>query len=123
MKKDFVPYELALRLKELGFNENCLEYYDSETKDFCDVMKEIPAPLFSQAFRWFRENHNLCGYVRRGIKTVHENMKSNGFDVRNYEYSINTTDGEFIQMLSMENTYEEAELDCLEKLIEIVENK
>jgi hypothetical protein len=31
LKSEFVPYELALRLKNLGFNEQCLAYYsDSE---------------------------------------------------------------------------------------------
>ena len=28
MEKEFVPYELALRMKALGFDEPCFGYYD-----------------------------------------------------------------------------------------------
>ena len=28
MKREFVPYEQALELKELGFDEPCLSFYD-----------------------------------------------------------------------------------------------
>ena len=27
MEKEFVPYELAVKLKELGFDEECFGYY------------------------------------------------------------------------------------------------
>ena len=30
MNKDFVPFELAVKLKEKGFDEECLAYYTSE---------------------------------------------------------------------------------------------
>ena len=30
MNEDFVPYELAVKLKEKGFDEECLAYYTSE---------------------------------------------------------------------------------------------
>lgn len=30
MKEEFVPYNLALKLKELGFDEGCLAYYSKE---------------------------------------------------------------------------------------------
>jgi hypothetical protein len=31
MGKEFVPYELALKLKEIGFDEPCFGYYTSPT--------------------------------------------------------------------------------------------
>ncbi len=55
MEKEFVPYELALELKQLGMDlgwYNYLNFYDSSTKEFCFVMKDVPAPLYQQAFRW-----------------------------------------------------------------------
>ena len=33
MKREFVPYELALKLKELGFDEPCLFLYNSTDDD------------------------------------------------------------------------------------------
>ena len=54
MEEEFVPYDLALELKELGFDEPCFGY-----RDGCGylMIKSIPhcvisAPTFSQAFRW-----------------------------------------------------------------------
>ena len=99
MKQEFIPYEQALELKELGMDlgwDSYIEFYDTSTKDFCDIMKEVPAPLYQQAFRWFREKYDLY------ISIVHY---ENG-------YSIND--------LRRFDTYEEAELACLNKLIEIV---
>ena len=34
MIKDFIPYEQALELKELGFNEECMAIYFVPTKEF-----------------------------------------------------------------------------------------
>ena len=35
MNKEFIPYEQALHLKELGFNEGCFGYYVlTETRDY-----------------------------------------------------------------------------------------
>jgi hypothetical protein len=134
MENEFVPYELALRLKALGFDEPCFGYYDNQRKeidtissDVCERLckhdTHVKAPTFSQAFRWFREEQDMCGYVRRGSKTIHEHLKKEGFTVRDYEWSIATTEGISLNCRGMENSYEEAELECLEKLIKIVESK
>ena len=67
MEKDFIPYEEALALKELGFDEPCFAvyfnttqqlYFDKYINEFNKDVRTL-APTFSQAFRWFRENHNL----------------------------------------------------------------
>ena len=67
MKKQFVTYEIALKLKELGFDEECLGYYTINNKgllypynkskyinrkDFLCV-----APLYQQIIDWLREKH------------------------------------------------------------------
>ncbi len=78
MEKEFVPYELALRLKELGFDEPCFGYY-IETSEWIpasysregivypsnsDLLPEwVAAPTFSQCFRWFREKYGLYSWV------------------------------------------------------------
>jgi hypothetical protein len=70
----------------------------------------ITAPTFSQAFRWFRENYDLFGVVE-GKGYEHK---------RYYIYSIN---GKWHPSQPAIDTYEEAELACLKKLIEISKNK
>ena len=115
MKKEFVPYELALELKELGMDlgwYNYLNFYDSSTKEFCFVMKDVPAPLYQQAFRWFREKYDLFCYVELVGDRLFDYMIIGDF----VEEEIDYEDGPF-------NTHEEAELACLQKLIEIVKTK
>jgi hypothetical protein len=69
------------------------------------------APLYQQAFRWFREKYNL-------MYTIEEVWEE---DTEYYVVEITTHNrvDDFLQ----ECTYEEAELACLKKLIEIVKNK
>ena len=142
--KEFVPYKQALALKELGFDEHCFKM--SEHKKVCDEQSKpqgcqlhnlhcgypdctidksitpVPLPTFSQAFRWFREKHNLRGFI--GFRP---NVKK--FDYHIYDMSLSGM--EYVKQRTMEEfnkdpkvgTYEEAELGCLLKLIEIVKNK
>jgi hypothetical protein len=113
MEKEFVPYELALELKELGMDlgwYNYLNFYDSSTKEFCFVMKDVPAPLYQQAFRWFREKYKVRFFIESG-------MSSNWGEF----FKVIFPDGE--QRGMSYTTYEEAELACLQKLIEIVKTK
>jgi hypothetical protein len=119
MEKEFVPYELALRMKQLGFDEPCLGFYNKEDRPnlgYCtnsfqdDTTLEIKctAPLYQQAFRWFREKHELCYFIDfsgDGFCSGWEDLGNNEHGFENFK------------------TYEKAELACLEKLIEIVEQK
>lgn len=143
MEKEFVPYELALKLKELGFEDECMAFYEMSLTEveheddgksgpfgwekgelsfekrffinnhsFIDNSDEnwiqFAAPTFSQAFRWFREKHNLCMVIKP-------------IDDKNLDVGYALTKNELI--MRAYTTYEKAELACLEKLIEIVEFK
>ena len=107
MEKEFVPYGQALDLKELGFDEKCLGYYHNKELSFgprTSYGEVIEAPTFSQAFRWFREKYG---------------------DYLLYSFGV-IPHFTIIQNLIIEDsktTYEEAELECLKKLIEIVKQK
>ena len=118
--KEFVPYDIALELKQLEFDEPCFAWYVS--KDYgveigmvikSDLIKEaILAPTFSQAFRFFREKHNLYSVCFPELdKWVIEIKELKGFEGN--PAVIGYPDLEY-------TSYEEAELACLIKLIEIV---
>ncbi len=105
MNIEFIPYEQALELKELGFKKD---------NDFGLLYKgnDIPSILYQQAFRWFREKYEFtihiynCDYTQQwNFNIYHTIPKERYFDNPLY------------------NNYEEAELECLKKLIEIVKNK
>jgi hypothetical protein len=121
--RDFTPYEQALALKELGFDEPCFAYYNIDpqlkTPAF-NIVKPfehewcLSAPLYQQAFRWFREKHNIDCYVESKLLTTGDNI---------YDYTILVDEGDEWEDDSRYKTYEEAELVCLNKLIEIVKNE
>ena len=66
MKEQFVTYEIALVLKELGFNEECFGYFktDKNLHEFYGSSEQvidcnIQAPLWQQVIDWLREKHNI----------------------------------------------------------------
>ena len=123
MNKEFVPYELAVKLKALGFDERCLFAFDNcSTPMRCTDLRTsdqkfngvnynsssyTSQPTFSQAFRWIREKYDLYSFVFKFDE---------GFGYETYKEGVTQTNESF-------DTYEEAELACLIKLIEIVKNK
>ena len=123
MKKEFVSYETALELKELGFNEPCYGYY-IELKnpkegilEIGQIEKEtigINAPLYQQAFRFFREKYNVSHYVSQDW----DSEKNLGYDGQ-----IESLDGEININTETFATYEEAEIECLKQLIKIAKQK
>jgi hypothetical protein len=117
MNKEFIPYEQALALKELGFDDEVLKVYDinsskSELYNYGEVLTgddELYAPLKQQAFRWFREKYVLSSWIYNS-------------DVKKYWFTI-LQNGRIVKSHKELLTYEEAELECLKKLIEIVKQK
>ena len=161
MEKEFIPFELALELKELGFDKNCLGYYNhkqnfviiSRNPDFEYIVfkykckninksfnlfpdnevkrkqyitekdmseKYCLAPLWQQAFDWFREEHNIHSYINltniQGELTWHVNICS----VDKHEVGVSRI---VLCNLFDFKTYEEARQACLEKLIELCKKK
>ena len=139
MQKEFISYQQSLSLKELGFNEECFGEWqnlktgknlaihqeeDSYVYDVSMLGANVNAPLYQQAFRWFREKPNLQSSIEA---TKDQHRFELGF---NY-FIWNTKTGD--SWLTEPNdrpagdyvfdTYEEAENACLNKLIEIVKRK
>ena len=120
MTKEFVLFELAVKLKQIGFDEPCLDFYDDnqelfynhENKEKIHIGDSVKAPTFSQAFRWFREKYDLYHNIDKHGYWFFEIKKDEGYG-----------DLTVVDCCFDFESYEEAELACLDKLIEIVESK
>lgn len=127
LEKEFVPYQENLELKELGFNEPCFGYYytlDGKYWEFAEKSEyyklddeiniggkfNLPASTFYQAFRWFRYKHNLDSWI-------YCSNESKGY------FALILKDKRLVLYDAQFNTYEEAEIASLNKLIEIVKKK
>jgi len=134
MNKEFVPYEQALTLKELGFDASIFGYYytlngkdwkfaDDKQYDALDEFYNIgskftiSAPLKQQAFRWFRDKYGLDGVSFYNYTGYMWNI----IDFKNSNATKNVTVQE--DDMQQYSSKEEAEQACLIKLIEIVKNK
>jgi hypothetical protein len=132
MNNEFTPYEQALDLKKLGFNEECLAFYNSTLKTPNELLYPqyggevgnwnvenhlISAPLYQQAFRWFREKGYLMSISRKFFRL------DNSIEYNYFICPPDTNEPIEDNILEEYTIYEEAELACLKKLIEIVKNK
>ena len=120
MEKELIPYEQALALKELKFDEPCFGYYYSMDNRkvglemYIDVRNQdvyyVQAPLYQQCWKWFREKYGLY------------------FNIHRLQHKIGTKQ-EFMLIINAPlrggyyETYEQAEFECLFRLIEIVKQK
>jgi hypothetical protein len=124
LNKEFIPYEQALELKELGFDESTYAWRQHGNgisgdvegrRDYYNRKGDVytALPLYQQAFRWFRETYKLWSmiYPRDGWN----------YAIQRIDETTSCTEESFHGVEI--NLYEEAELACLVKLIEIVKNK
>jgi hypothetical protein len=134
MEKEFIPYEQALALKELGFDEKCLSCYLYEVETFSwelnyqisnnSIPWIISAPLYQQAFRWFREKCSIQATIE---PTKDQHRFELGFNY--WIWNTKTAEEWFTEPRDRPagdyvfDTYEEAELECLKKLIQITNEK
>jgi len=122
MNKEFVPYDIALAMRELGFDEPCLGiYYNREdgvkylepTWEFIigkglNNENEVNAPLYQQAFRWFRSKYGLY----TGISPYNVSLDLYEIIIKDKEdndYEVRDTYGD-----------ENSQIVALNELIEIV---
>ena len=118
MDKEFVTYEQALALKELGFDEECFAFYNGKFLDSTDYNFDdgtskniglcIKVPLKSQVFRWFREKYDLTGLIHIGSQEFSFSVNKDGHRISPLK-----------EYLNYNGTYEEAENALIDKLIEI----
>jgi hypothetical protein len=131
MNKEFIPYDLALRMKALDYNEECLAYYNLQLQiEFKSCYNKVPIimsgkkcgiPTFSQAFRWFREKYDLWSCIQK--YPTSENPNRCYYELKGDNINTDKDESPNSYMSGWFNSYEEAEIACLTKLIEIVEQK
>ena len=118
INNQFIPYEQALELKGLGFKNNW-NFKEYDTMGYLQhtglldshKLEAIDAALWQQAFDWFREK----GF-RFNIQS-HRYTSVEFFMVELYDGKRRT------ELFGKSLTYEEARLECLKKLIEIIKNE
>jgi hypothetical protein len=135
MEKEFVTYEQSLALKELGFDEPCFGYFSFGDELIIErtntqMVSEgcCLAPTFSQAFRWFREKHNLrvdfLDFVMgENLVTWDYSIAVIGTDLDddgNYNPYVDYSTDDLYRYF---NTYNDAELACIDELIKQVKIK
>jgi hypothetical protein len=127
LEKELVPYTESLELKELGFEELCFarfnndgdlviahteKYVISNGFDRTDFFTQ--APTYRQVFRWFRREYRIEGFIHKAIEgSYYFVIKRIGNNEDNMYEFTKSAPKQF-------GTYEEAELECIKKLIEIV---
>ena len=105
--EDLVLYDEALEIRDIGFDEQGINY---EGISYIDCS----APTYAQCFRWFRKKYQFS-------HSVHRYWDDGQF--LGFYRMIESFDGETIINTETFKEYEEAELACLRELIKIVKTK
>ena len=135
MKEQFVTYEIALKLKELGFDKECFSAYteDGGLMDIgnysnYDRIGELDdhsyyisclSPLWQQVIDWLRERYNLCIEIQCPQRefdfyswTIHEPL-----GINDEEYNCKTYEDGFT------NNYYKCREQAILKAIELCQKK
>lgn len=142
IQDNFLPYEESRELKNLGFDEKelILKFYTKPNSKMISIdehgryypikntskklynigeyfaLKEeniIIAPLYQQVFSFFRKEYDLHGIVDlQACNPSHWYFRIDKISINNYLFHSEDEGLKF-------ETYEEAELACIRKIIEI----
>lgn len=129
LKEEFVPPHIAIAMMELGYNKPCFGFYWWDSHELCydrgifksEELERIGAPTYQAALKWFRDEYNLRGFIgfRPNVKKFDYHIYDMGLSGREYvkqrplmAYNKDPKVG----------THKEAELGCLEKMIEFVKD-
>lgn len=122
MEKEFVPYELAVKLKELGFDEHCMATISNievihikgtrRLPSGAMCTEEVNAPLWQQAFKFILTKVNM--------KIDSHNHYTLGFDG---EFLIDKNTWIDYEGYHIDESYVSGNVDSLKFLIELVEHE
>ena len=131
MKEQFVTYKIALALKELGFDEECLAYFNNDKyRDLICTCEngmdgdftvyhysgDVNAPLWQQVIDWFDNKNIIIGIdINPGTLFYRVHLYKRYYHnpgrlvIRKYFLS-----GEFDNFISKEEAREQAILKAIE---------
>ena len=110
MEKEFITYEMAFKLKQLGFDEPCFGWFTDFEHFYLNNIKNgkmfkdnngCLAPTWQSAFRWFRNKHRIHFRIEK-------------YDEGTWWVSYGSWTSDVF------DSYEQAENKSLEKLIEFI---
>ena len=124
MENEFIGCKESEQLEELGFDEKCLavhygfsefgfyEFNLTKTASQRQAKKEflggIQAPLYQQAFKFFREKYGYDIFIKKQTNTKYQ-----------FEILLKELDNDYYFIDFSFKTYKEAEKQCLDKLIKL----
>lgn len=122
MYNDIVTFDVAILLKEIGFNEPCWFVYtdinieNPDAKPIKWGMKSedtfensfnkhtASAPMWSQVFRWFRKEYSTDSYIKKESENTYFYHIWNGV----------------VWITNATNSYEDSEKNCVLELIHML---
>jgi len=118
---EFVDYNIAKQLKEIGFDEECLGCFDEQRvfgftirsiqkyyKNSKEDTYSIAVPTYYQVFQWFRTKHKLHSTIT---------WTSTGYD-----YYIKVEPTRIINVTHIHSEYRDAEIACIEYMIKLIKD-
>jgi hypothetical protein len=135
---NFVPYQIALDMKLIGFNEPCFgsinktsnsAYIPSKGGFFTNSSFKndytIPCPMYSQAFRFFREKYELSCIIELTDNSTYYYYDFTISDSKNRDYNDEDCFDSCKRIYDDRRfgKYEEAEIECLKNLISLIKGK
>lgn len=136
MEKHFILYPEAMSLKELGFIEGCFGYFEIKTEklSISDLAnnykwltdKVILAPTWDQAFEFFRVKYKFDISIEDNLLEDDDENEIIMWDFFIYKTGQQSDNKKMKFCSNNEKTFidsytrDEARINCLKKLIEIV---
>lgn len=132
MTKLFVSYDIALKLKEKGFNEKCITYYTADSNKltlvqgynnlmFADyvhlsnTIKSIPCPLYQQVIDWFDDIHKI-----RIDLTHSDSTGKYNYTIWKWNFDNNIGKWERISCLGLYSSKEERNINAINHALTLI---
>lgn len=120
MNNNFIPYQEALELKKLGFDEPCFGWFTFGYLRIGAIVEnkhvqgegELLAPTFSQAFNFFEEKYQI--FLEREVVTTPNEILDIIYRIKSWRFAPITI--EFEHPYDCFDKYK-SELECLRKII------
>jgi hypothetical protein len=89
IQENFVTHNIAKRLKGIGFDDECMAWYDTEGKFHLSSYEGVSklqiklAPTYTQLFNWFKTNFKMLIHTE-----FHVNPFGEDFIPESWDYKI-----------------------------------